>query len=118
MRQRGRKSANLLAFPVIEAQRPPLDPPQGLTKSERRLFVEIAASAEHLRPSDAPLLASYVQATLASRRSARDPSKADLWEKSVRLQAMLGTKLRLTPQSRTDAKTVGRHQYQGPPPWI
>jgi hypothetical protein len=118
MRQRGRKSASLLAFPAIEAARPQLDPPQGLTKSERRLFDEIADNAQHLIPTDAPLLASYVQATIASRRSARDPSKADLWEKATRLQAMLATKLRLTAQSRVDPKKLGRQEPPGVrPPW-
>jgi hypothetical protein len=104
MRQRGRKSA--------------LDPPQGLTKPERTLFDEIADSAQHLRQSDVPLLASYVQATITSRRSARDPSKADLWEKATRLQAMLATKLRLTAQSRVDPKKLGRQEPRGvKPPW-
>jgi hypothetical protein len=110
MRQRGRKTAaNLVTFPVIE-HRPRLTPPSSLTKAERSLFTELAASAEHLRPTDAPLLASYVQATIASRRSTRDPSKVDIWDKATRLRAMLATKLRLTAQSRTDTRTVGRQQ--------
>jgi hypothetical protein len=117
MQQRGRKSsAELAAFPVIE-HRPSIDPPSSLTKAEQNLFTELAASAEHLRSTDTPLLASYVQATLVSRRSARDPSKVDVWEKATRLQAMLATKLRLTAQSRTDARTVGRQEPPGPHPW-
>jgi hypothetical protein len=79
MRQRGRKSPNILAFPAIEAPHPPLVPPHGLTKAERRLFEEIAATAEHLRPSDTPLLVSYTQALTLSRRLARDPSRLDGW---------------------------------------
>jgi hypothetical protein len=63
-----------------------------------------------LRPTDAPLLASYVQATLASRRSARDAALVDVWEKATRLQAMLATKLRLTAQSRVDPKKLGRKE--------
>jgi hypothetical protein len=90
MRQRGRKSSAELVFPVIE-HRPRITPPSSLTKAERSLFTELAASAEHLRPTDAPLLASYVQATIASRRSARDPSKVDVWEKATRLQMSLAT---------------------------
>ena len=99
MRQRGRKSsAELVTFPVIE-HRPSIDPPSSLTKAERTLFTELAANAEHLRPTDAPVLASYVQATIASRRAARDPSKVDVtcWRSATRLQAMLATRLRLTP---------------------
>jgi hypothetical protein len=116
MRQRGRKSsAELVAFPVIE-HRPQITPPS-LTKAERSLFTELAAGAEHLRPTDAPLLASYVQATIASRQSGRDPSKVDVWEKATRLQMSLATKLRLTAQSRTDTRTVGRQGPPGPHPW-
>src|SRR4051794_2412638 len=108
MRQRGRKAAHLLAVPVIEAPSPSPDPPPGLTEPEQTLFTEIAAAAPHLRPSDAELLASYVQATLMSRRAARDPDGIDVWEKATRLQVSLATRLRLTPQSRTDPKTLAR----------
>ena len=118
MRQRGRKPASLLAFPAAEAARPKLDPPPGLTKAERTLFTEIADYAQHLRPSDAPLLASYVQATIISRRSARDPARIGVWEKATRVQASLATKLRLTAQARIDPKTLGRMQLRvGPAPW-
>jgi hypothetical protein len=119
MRQRGRKSADQLALRVIDAPRPSLEPPPSLTKPERLLFSELAANAPHLTLSDAPLLASYVQATLMSRRSARDPARIDTWEKSTRLQAALATKLRLSPQSRTDPKSVARQMPQrtGPAPW-
>jgi hypothetical protein len=117
MRQRGRKSASLLAFPAIEVSRSPPEPPRSLTKSERALFIELAANAQHLMPTDAPLLASYVQATLMSRRSARDPARVEVWERATRIAAMLATKLRLTAQSRVDPKTLGRMQPPGPPPW-
>jgi hypothetical protein len=118
MRQRGRKSSDVLTFPAIVAPRPPIEPPRSLTKSEQALFVEIAADAEHLRTTDAPLLASYVQATLASHRSARDPARVDVWDKATRLQAMLATKLRLTAQSRVDPKKLGRQEPPGlRPPW-
>jgi len=36
----------------------------------------------------------------------------------VRLQISLATKLRITPQSRYDPKTIARHQpHDGPAPW-
>jgi hypothetical protein len=119
MKQRGRKSADLLALPAVEVPRPQLEPPRSLTKAERLLLTELAANAPHLKPSDAPLLVSYVQATIASRRSARDPSKANLWEKATRLQASLATKLRLTAQARIDPQTLGRQRppQTGPLPW-
>ena len=110
MKQRGRKSAeNLVTFPVIEGT-PRLTAPSGLTKPERALFAEIAVQAPHLRQSDALLLASLVQATTVARKAARDVSRADTWERAVRLQAMLSTKLRLTAQARMASKTVGRQQ--------
>jgi hypothetical protein len=87
------------------------------TQCANQTFRNTILPSEHLRPTDAPLLASYVQATIASRRSARDPSKVDVWEKATRLQAMLATKLRLTAQSRTDSRTVGRQEPPGPHPW-
>jgi len=42
-----------------------------------------------------------------------------LWEKATRMQATLATRLRLSPQARTDPKTIGRQMPQriGPPPW-
>jgi hypothetical protein len=65
------------------------------------------------------MLASFVQATIASRRYARDPARIDVWEKATRLQATLATKLRLTPQSRIDPQTLGRMKLplEGPAPW-
>jgi hypothetical protein len=119
MRQRGRKSsASLLAFPAIEAPRPGPEPPSSLTKSERTLFIELAASAEHLRPSDGPLLASLVHAITLACRLARDPAKIAEWDKAARTQMALARSLRLTPQSRTDSRAVGRQKLPpGPAPW-
>jgi hypothetical protein len=118
MRQRGRKSAaNLVTFPVIE-RRSRLEPPRSLTKREREVFAELAAQAAHLKPADAPLLASLAQAIILSRRLARDSTKVSEWEKAVRAQAMLSTKLRMTPQSRTDSRAAGRQQpTPGVDPW-
>jgi hypothetical protein len=119
MRQRGRKSAaNLVTFPAIE-HRSRLEPPPSLSEAERSLFTELAAQATHLKPADAPLLASLAQAILLSRQLARDPARVADWEKAVRAQAMLSTKLRMTPQSRTDSRAAGRHQQEasGPDPW-
>ena len=118
MRQRGRKSAdNLVTFPVIENQSR-LELPRGLTKREREVFVKLAAQAGHLKPCDAPLLASLAQSIILSRRLARDPARISEWEKTIRAQAMLATKLRLTPQSRTDSRAAGRHEAPtGQNPW-
>ena len=64
---------------------------------------------------------SYVQACLMARSAAKTPTKVAIFERVVRLQAMLATKLRLSPQTRLDPKTLAR-QYDnfnpnGPTPW-
>jgi len=125
MRKRGRKSADELAVINVNGDPPRLDPPPTLTDPERALFVEIvqACSPKHFVPSDLPLVVSYVQATLLSRQAvtnaATAPAMLALWEKATRMQATLATRLRLSPQARTDPKTIGRQMPQrvGPPPW-
>ena len=111
MVQRGRKSAEALSLRV-DGSPSPLQPPAYLNVAERQLFVELIASCDtrHFVPSDLPLLVSFVQATLAARASARDPKQAQLWERAVKLQATLATRLRLAPRSRTDPKTIARQQ--------
>jgi hypothetical protein len=121
MRQRGRKSETLLAIPVVNGEPSRLQAPEGLNKAEEGLFNQLVAacSPSHFVEADLPLLVAFVQSTLMARRAVRDPAKVAVWEKAVRVQAMLATRLRLSPQSRTDPKTVGRHMPQrtGPPPW-
>jgi hypothetical protein len=69
-------------------------------------------------PTDAALLASLTQATVMARKAVRDPAKSAVLERAVRVQAMLSTKLRLTPQARCDPKVIGRQQQRGyPAPW-
>lgn len=119
MRQRGRKSvANLVR---VDGAPPRLNPPADLNDDEWMLFVELinACSPQHFVQSDLPLLVSYVQATLLARSMARDPEKIAVWEKAVRMQATLATRLRLAPQARTDPKSIARQAARrlGPPPW-
>jgi hypothetical protein len=118
MRQRGRKSsADLSTLPVIDVALMRLAPPRYLNKTERAVFTELAATG-HFVPTDAALLASLAQATVMARNAARDPEKSAVWERAVKMQAMLSTKLRLTPQARTDPKVVGRQQQRNyPAPW-
>lgn len=82
------------------------------------MFVEIvgANDTRSLVRSDVPLLISFVQATLLARQSAC-ANKVDVFERAVRMQAMLATRLRLSPQARITARTAGRQQYTGPAPW-
>lgn len=121
MTQRGRKSAaaNLVVINV-DGKPPKLTPPAFLNEAERTLFLELidATDTRHFRPTDTPLLVSYVQATLLARSTTHDPQKVATWEKAVRVQVSLATRLRLSPQSRTDPKTIGRQRMPvGPKPW-
>jgi hypothetical protein len=124
MRQRGRKSAAALVEFNVTGKPPRQDPPSHLSDDERTLFVDLVESCapSHFVKSDLPLLVSFVQATLLVRRAATgmvdDPGLIAVFEKSVKLQATLATRLRLAPQSRIDPKTLGRQQpYPGRKPW-
>jgi hypothetical protein len=115
-----RKSADELSLssvvPVDGAPVRRLEPPESLTESERVLFQQVvnACAAKHFVETDGPLLVSYVQATLMAHAMARDPDAVAAWVQAVRTQMALATKLRLSPQARTDPKTTGRQ----PPPRI
>ena len=115
-----RSAASLSVVPIDAARVARLHPPSSLTKVEKSIFSELAANAAHLRAADVMLLASLAQAINLSRRTARDPSKAAVWERATRMQMALSRSLRLTPLSRTDSdsRTVGRQpQSPGPDPW-
>jgi hypothetical protein len=106
-----RRSATSLSVVSLDAARSArLRPPTSLTKVEQSIFSELAANAPHLRAADVMLLASLAQATNLSRRTARDPSKAAVWERATRMQMALARSLRMTPQSRIDARAAGRQQ--------
>jgi hypothetical protein len=114
MLQRGRQSrASVRSFPVDVAETR-IEPPTWLTREEKKLFAEIvgACRAKHFTASDEPLIISYVQATLLARRSikraGKDRAALATWERSTKIAGTLATKLRLCPQSRIDAQSVGR----------
>ena len=119
MKQRGRKSAASLAALSIDGQPLRLDPPADLSDAERNVFVEVtnACGSRHFVASDLPLLVSFAQTTVIARgaatSAASDLQALAVWEKAVRLQAMLATRLRLSPQSRLDPKTVARRHWDG-----
>jgi hypothetical protein len=125
MRQRGRKSAANVVALSVNGLSPRLTAPPGLSTAERSLFNELigACDPRHFVRSDLPLLVSFVQATLLSRRAAskltKDPRMVRTWETATRMQATLATRLRLAPQARTDPKTIARQQpaYHGAKPW-
>jgi hypothetical protein len=89
MRQRGRKSAAQLATLSVNGDPPRLKPPADLADDEQFLFSEIvtACGPRHFVQSDLPLLVTYVQATLLSRRAVanvgEDAAALALWEKTT-----------------------------------
>jgi len=120
MRQRGRKSPDNVVSLIVDGSPRRINAPAYLSKPERMLFDQIvnACAPAHFALADVTLLASYVQASLIAQDTARDPGKVTEWEKAVRVQAMLATKLRLSPQSRTDPKTIARNlPAKELPPW-
>ena len=123
MRQRGRKSA--ASFETINVDGSPdrLLPPDHLSADERRRFVDIVANcdARHFRPSDMILLVRFIEADALAERAAKElrkhpvvDGKPSPWiyiqEKSVRTLTALSMRLRLSPQSRIDARGLGRQE--------
>jgi len=121
MAKRGRQSAAELSIVPIGTGHHRLLPPLDLTAPEAKLFREMVASCapDHFVQSDLPLLISYVQATILSRRAstaiAKDVAMVGVWEKATRMQATLATRLRLAPQARTDPKTIARRSSNHSP---
>ncbi|WP_440642069.1 hypothetical protein ACSHT2_13940 [Bradyrhizobium sp. PUT101] len=73
----------------------------------------------HFVKSDVLLIVSYIQAAMLARSLARKPTRIKEWELAVRAQSALAVKLRLTPSSRSDHKTIARRlpERDGPFPW-
>ena len=121
MRQRGRRSAANLVTLSVDGSPRRLEPPADLRADERALFAQLvnACSPRHFVELDLPLLISFCQATLMARNSANNPKKVGEWERGVRLQCLLATRLRLSVQSRVDPKTLARavKERTGPVPW-
>jgi Phage terminase, small subunit len=103
----------------------------GRQLSERRLFVEIVTACKptHFVPSDLPLLVRYVEALALADEAAEQlhtegaviNGKPSPWlvvlEKCQRAVVALSMRLRLSPQSRLDPKTLARQAPPGPKPW-
>jgi phage terminase small subunit len=124
MRQRGRKSAAAMSVTIsVDGKPDRLQPPDHLSADERKRFTDIVANcdARHFRPSDTTLLCRYVESDALAERAAKElrknpvvDGKASAWlavqEKSVRALVSLSMRLRLSPQSRIDAKAIGRQE--------
>jgi phage terminase small subunit len=121
-----RKSAAALS--VVHADIIPerIKPRVDASARVRAIFGEIVAQVppNHFRPTDAALVEQYAQAIALGRQAfaaleAEGPvvgGRASPWvtvlEKMHRSAVALSARLRLTPQSRTDPKTVGRQKYE------
>jgi len=131
MKQRGRISAAALSAIAVNDQPTRPSPPATLSESERELFLAIVSGCDtgHFREADLPLLSRYCEAAILAEQAALElrngavvGGKPSPWiivqEKSVRAMVSLSMRLRLSPQSRLDPKTLSRQQpYVGPPPW-
>ena len=111
MGKRGRHSSNVIP---ISSGRRRIEPPSDLTPIEARTFREVVANcpSSQFVESDIPLLVSFCQATLLSRKAAKalasDPGALIVWDRAVKVQAMLAMRLRLAPSSRSDPKVLAR----------
>ena len=129
-----RRSAADLAFPRIDGRPDRLTPPPSLSTNARSAFVAIvdAAEPEAFRPGDLPLLCRLAVAQTWCERAERNleidggvlaDGRLSPWvavlEKQTKTVASLSTKLRLTPQSRYDARAAARNVkvHVGPAPW-
>ena len=130
-KKRGRQSAAELDSVRVDGSPDPLQPPDYLGPNDRQRFCEIIAACDtrHFRPSDLPLLVRYVEAIALGDQAAEQlrlgaviDGRASPWitvqEKAVRAMVALSMRLRLSPQSRMDAKAVERQQQRNfPAPW-
>ena len=110
-----RKSrAELAVVPRLADHHRRIVAPPECSPEEAELFKTIVEGCHplHFTQSDAPLLRSYCQAILlgelAFASAQQSPSALGDWEKICRTMAMLSIKLRLSPHSRSDPKTVMR----------
>jgi phage terminase small subunit len=106
--------------------------PESLSETERAIFAAVvkACEAKHFRQSDLPLLCRFCELTALADQAASElrqhgaviNGRASPWivvqEKCVRGLVALSMRLRLSPQSRIDPKSLGCQQiYAGPKPW-
>ena len=119
-----KSSAELATHPAYARPFERLAPPADLSEDGRQVFLGLILASEPtaFRPSDGPLLTAYVRAILQERSASAHleaeghvvDGKPSPWL-SVLAQALKGMstlshRLRLSPQSRIDAKAIGRQE--------
>ena len=118
MRQRGKISASQLNVINLQPHRDRVRAPHYLEPKQRDIFDEAVASmpANFFVQSDTILLGSLAQTTdhmlRLSTAMQHDSNLTKAWERLARVQALLLTKLRMTPRSRFGAKTTARRTSQ------
>jgi P27 family predicted phage terminase small subunit len=131
MGNRGRKSADAMMVRV-DGRSERIKPPTCLGADERKRFIEVVNNCppDHFRRTDVSLLARFCEADALAEQAAEHlrnegavvDRKANPWlvvqEKSVRALTALSMRLRLSPQSRLDPKTIARQpELSGKKPW-
>jgi hypothetical protein len=125
--KRGRPSPDDLRVIPLDHAADRLQPPDNLKPNEQKLFREVVANcpANHFGPADVYLLTNFVRVTLLANRAITDLEKArpkerialtKAMDQLVKAQMALATKLRLTVQSRVDARKLSRAHAQHPRP--
>ena len=112
--KRGKRSINDLMVPNVRGTPSRIVAPSVLKGNALKLWHELVDSCapDHFRPSDTPILQSYISATLIARANASKPKQFAIFEKAARLQKSLATSLRLAPSTRSDPKTIARQNPQ------
>src|SRR6516225_10997116 len=121
-----RKSSGAIAtLPTSDVRQSRLQPRDEAPAEVKDVFTELVRSMrpEHFRPGDQDLVEQYCQAVLLARQayselemagSVSPDGKMSPWvtilEKSHRSATALAARLRLCPQSRLSARTVGRQK--------
>lgn len=117
-----KSAAALTVVPVNVTGRARLRAPAGLSEAVREIFVELVTANDvgHFSRSDVPLLVEYATAIAQARRAAEGMEKegpvvrgrSSPWlvvqEKATRAMVALSMRLRLSPQSRFDARAASR----------
>jgi hypothetical protein len=121
--RRSKTAYRALLQPNVTGKPDKLLPPKTLTAAERAVFLALVdvVATDHFTPADLPLLTAYCQAVAIVQQGqpADDLIKFGLWERAAKLAATLATRLRISPQSRYDARAAARHQQGSklPFPW-
>lgn len=113
--------------PCVDGSPRYVSPPPGLGATEHQLFHDVVRTMppEHFRQCDVPLLLRFVEATAMCDRAGREMENSGgpvvdgavnpwfgIQQRCAKMVSVIATRLRMTPHSRRDPKTVGRHHQK------